>query len=377
MNFDQVLEHVSDGVVRLDRDWRVQHVNRRAELLFGKRRTEMVGQTWWELFPSLAGTPAEDEFRGAAAGEVARRFRVFYPARYAWHEVWAIPEEDGVTLVIRDVTDIARSRQSEAVRDAVREVIDQAPVAISLLRGPEHRVEVMNQLARQLLGGQDLEGRSARAALPELEGQGFFELLDQVYRTGKPYQAREVPVHYDRHGDGRMYDGCFDIVYQPIFDPDGTVSGVLSMSVEVSHIVEERKRTERRGAEIEAVLAQLLEGVIITDPGGRITFVNEVAERLHGVARLDVGPEEYTESYHLLTEDGAPYPPEELPLARAVRRGEVVTGARWRIRRPDGTEVAVTGEARPVFGQDGKMIAAVLTLRPAASASASPAAPVG
>jgi PAS domain-containing protein len=92
--------------------------------------------------------------------------------------------------VIRDVSDEARMQQTEAVRSAVREIFEQIPMAVSLLRGPEHQVEIMNAAARQLLGGRDMEGRSVRSALPELEGQGLFELLDQVYSTGKPFEGQ-------------------------------------------------------------------------------------------------------------------------------------------------------------------------------------------
>ena len=111
-----------------------------------------------------------------------------------------------------------------------------------------------------------------------------------------------------------------------------------------------------------AALAQLSEGVIVTDAAGRITFVNEAAARLHGVARLDVAPEGYTAAYQLLTVDGAPHPPLELPLARAVLRGETVEDARWRVRRPDGSEVAAVGSARPVRAADGTLLGAVLTV---------------
>jgi PAS domain S-box-containing protein len=126
---------------------------------------------------------------------------------------------------------------------------------------------------------------------------------------------------------------------------------------------------EQRGAEntpsslIEAAVSQLAEGVILADVEGRITFVNEAAARMHGVAHLDVPLEKYSETYHLLTEDGRPYPSAELPLARAVMRGETVMDERWRIRRPDGTEIHAVGSARPVTGSAGERLGAVLTLR--------------
>ncbi len=252
MKIEDALEHVSDGVVGLDADFRVVYANGRAELLLGKRRAELVGQGWWELFPYLAGSPAERELRGVAASRMARVFKVFHPPRYSWHEVRALPSGDGVLMVMRDITDVSRARQQENVREAVREVIDLAPVAISVTRGPDHRLEIMNQLSRQLLGGRDLEGQTARSALPELEGQGFFEILDSVYATGEPFQGSGVPVAYDPLGDGVMRQGYFDFTYQPLFDVGGKVNGVLSVSVEVTSLVRERARLEERAAADDA-----------------------------------------------------------------------------------------------------------------------------
>ena len=135
------------------------------------------------------------------------------------------------------------------------------------------------------------------------------------------------------------------------------------MAFDVTDIRETNARLAAAAAERDAILGQLAEGVIVTDPDGRIIFVNEAAIRHHGVAQLDVPPEDYAETYHLLTEAGEPYPTADLPLVRAVLNGESVTDARWRIRRPDGSEVVAVGNARPVTGADGQKIGAVLTLR--------------
>lgn len=240
MDCNQALEYVSDGVVGLDREWRIVYLNPRAELLFRKRREELLGQVWWELFPYMEDTPAATGLRQAAAGEMARRFQLFHPPLYAWHELRAAATSEGVVVVIRDVTDVTRQQQSEAVRAAVREVFDPAPIAISVLRGADHRVEIMNPMARQVLGGRDLEGRSVRAALPELEGQGLFELLDRVYETGEAYEGEEVPIRFDRRGNGEITEGIFNVSYRPLLDANGQVSGVLSISVEVTDLVGRR-----------------------------------------------------------------------------------------------------------------------------------------
>ncbi|MEA3064776.1 MAG: hypothetical protein QOJ27_1222 [Sphingomonadales bacterium] len=111
-----------------------------------------------------------------------------------------------------------------------------------------------------------------------------------------------------------------------------------------------------------SVLEQMPDGVIVADVEGRIVFVNEAAERLHGVRELGVAPDRYAEAYSLSTLAGDPFPAAELPLARAVR-GETVSEARWRIRRPDGQELVAIGNARPFYDAAGVQQGAILTLR--------------
>jgi PAS domain S-box-containing protein len=266
-------------------------------------------------------------------------------------------------LFSRDISERMRALRDEAVRSGIRHVLENVPVAITITRGKEHRIDMQNQMSLRLLNGRNVEGMLVKNALPEVEEHGFLALLDQVYATGKAFEGKEMPLCYDRDGSGNVHEGCFDVIYQPLYETDGQVSGIVHVAVEVTEQVQERQLLSRFAAERDATLRQLVEGVILTDAGGRISFVNDAARRLHGVAKLDVLPEHYTETYSLLTEEGDPYPPVELPLARAALRGDVVTQARWKIRRPDGTEILVEGNAQPIHDEQGCKIAAVLTLR--------------
>lgn len=358
-----ILDNVTDGVLVLDADWRIIEANRRAETLFRRPRADMVGRVVWEALPDVAGTRFESEVRAAREQALVRIVEHFYPSLYVWHKVRAAPSANGhIVLLFSDITEIARRQHGEAVREAVRSIVRQAPIAISIVRGPEHRFEVVNEMGLRLIGGREVEGRTMRDAFPELEGQGFFELLDQVYATGEPFEGHEMPAEFDSTGNGDMVKGSFNVIYQPLFEADGRVSGILSLSVDVTTLVSERAEMQRAAAEHRAILAQLLEGVIVTDAEGRIRFVNEAAERMHGTLRLDVAPDDYTREYHLLREDGSEYPPHELPLARAALNDEVVTNERWLVRRVDGTEARLEGSASPVFAE-GKKLGAVLTMR--------------
>lgn len=183
--------------------------------------------------------------------------------------------------------------------------------------------------------------------------------------AGKGDATRYEVEVFDRCGERMMWE----INSRLIRDASGTPAGLHAIGRDITERIRTQRlleaarvRAEADAAEQAAILGQLAEGVIITDAEGTITFVNDAATRLHGIAAL-VAPSDYSETYSLFREDGSPYPFEELPLARAVMRGETVTGARWRIRRPDGSEVLAIGNAQPVLGPDGKAIGAVLTVR--------------
>ncbi len=272
---------------------------------------------------------------------------------------------------------VLAEREVAAEKDRLRELFEQAPGIMCMLRGPDHVFELTNAAYRQLVGHRDLIGKSVREALPDVAGQGFYELLDQVYATGEPFVGRQLPVRLKREPSAAPVTRYVDFIYQPIRDASGQVTGIfvegsdvtetfeaheaLRAERDLSHVA--RVKAELLAAEQAAILAQLAEGVIVTDASGAITFVNEAAKRIHGVADLHVTPDEYASSYNLFTEGGQPYPPKELPLARAVLRSEVVTDARWTIRRPNGSRVVAVGSARPVHSPDGEKLGAVLTLR--------------
>ena len=123
-------------------------------------------------------------------------------------------------------------------------------------------------------------------------------------------------------------------------------------------------------AERDAILAHIADGVVVANPDGRIVYANPGAERLYGVplrqARLGHttgGAASAAGTYSLSAAGGEPLAAAALPLVRAVRHGETVPDARWRIRRPDDSEVVVQGSAAPVVLADGSRLGSVLVLR--------------
>ncbi|WP_437964150.1 ATP-binding protein [Sorangium sp. So ce260] len=137
-----------------------------------------------------------------------------------------------------------RRREAEGQRQYLNDLFMQAPGPIAILRGPEHVFEVVNPQYQQLVGERSLVGRPIRTALPELEGQPIWDLLDTVFRTGEPIVGTELPVRLDRRGDGATEEVFFNFVYQPMRDRDGAVEGIFVFAFDVTDQVSARRRVE-------------------------------------------------------------------------------------------------------------------------------------
>ena len=148
-------------------------------------------------------------------------------------------------------------------------------------------------------------------------------------------------------GQGVLEELYVDFVYQPLRDAAGAVFGIMAHAVETTTQVSARRDVEALAAERAAVLGQVADVVVTTDPNGRITFANAAARvdlrrapRRHG----DLGrTRSRSRCYDV---DGTPH-------ARAQRAARAGAARRARARRgvaraaaPTAREVLVHGERR-------------------------------
>ncbi len=159
---------------------------------------------------------------------------------------------------------------------------------ISLLRGPQHVYELANRLYMELVGQRDILGKPIRIARPELEGQGIFELLDQVYTTGKPFVGNEMPIELDPQQTGQREVRYFNFVYQPLRDETGEVDGILVHAVEVTEQVHRRQRIQESESRLQRLVNSNVIGVSFTHRNGAIVDANERFLSMLGYTRDDV-----------------------------------------------------------------------------------------
>jgi len=107
---------------------------------------------------------------------------------------------------------------------------------------------------------------------------------------------------------------------------------------------------------IQKILNSLAEGVIVADKDGKFLYFNEIAREILGIGNRDVSKEEWPSAYGCYYPDKiSPYPSEQLPLARAIRKEHVKNEVLYiqNPERPDGVFINVS--ATPLKDNNGNV----------------------
>jgi len=135
-----------------------------------------------------------------------------------------------------------------------RMLIDNAPVAIAVLRGDNHVVEMANKKIITYWGKKNnVLNKPLAIALPELEGQPFIEILSDVRKSGKPYINPELCAYLNFNGV--LQPRYYDMIYQPIQYHPGVTDSIFIVAVDITEHVTIRKNLEQSESTLRLAVA--------------------------------------------------------------------------------------------------------------------------
>jgi len=300
--FRALVEATTTSIVwTADRGGKVQEGSDRWEDFTGQTPAEYRGMGWLDaVHPDDRKRVRDEGHRAVRQGRVGEKtFRLRHRSQgYRYVAAYGVPlrTEDGeIVEWIGTLVDIHDRRKAEddrrqlvrelrAKRNRLRQVFEQAPAGILVTVGPEHRIEIANPLIQEFLGEPELVGKT----IGELTGGGsvdFADVRDQVYASGKAYVGDEVCVPL---GQGQQEsERYFNFVYQPLFDSEGAVEGILTVAVDVTDQVlarwevdDARAEAEAARDETESIVESISDAFYAVDEDWRFIYVNSEAERL-------------------------------------------------------------------------------------------------
>jgi PAS domain S-box-containing protein len=334
-----VTDNARVGLVIVNQDRRYIYANDAYAEILGLPSSAIIGERVQDVLPEIyeeqIGPRLARAFSGqrvtyelhkpAAAGDC------YYDVRYEPRKV-----DGAVALVVVVITDITERKKSELVSLRMAAIVEFSDDAI-IGKDLNSIISSWNRGAEKIFGysASEMVGSSIMRLIPDDRRDEENQILDKI-RCGESVEHFET---LRQTKDGRLID--VSVTASPIKDADGKPIGVSK----VARNITERKRAERRLAELaqelsnraaelassrkaleaqtvmfQLVLASMGEGLIAADLQGHFLIFNDAAHDLMGRGPEDLPTEQWTAYYKVFLPDGiTPYPPDGLPLVRAIR----------------------------------------------------------
>ncbi|HWG20044.1 MAG TPA: PAS domain-containing protein [Terracidiphilus sp.] len=317
-----VLDATTDGVLCVDRNWRMIYRNRRAQEML-QATGELTGRLFWETFPEAVfeGSPYIEHYYRAMERGVPGKFEAWYPEPFnKWFKVDAHPSEHGIVIFFRDITE--QKREAEALRESEAKLraIYSTSLEYTGLLTPDGVVLDCNRASLEFAHNrrEDVVGRHF-AETPWFTGTpGAPDLVRQAIAaagTGETFR-REIELH---RPDGETM--AFDFSLTPLRDETGKIAFLVP---------EGRDITEVKRAESALLKSEKLAAV------GRLasSIAHEINNPLESVMNL------IFLARHANSEDARNY----LELAdQEIRRVSIIANQTLRFHKQASSPQAATG----------------------------------
>jgi PAS domain S-box-containing protein len=176
--------------------------------------------------------------------------------------------------------------------------------------------------------------------------------VKKVFREGKIVGLADHTIL--RSKSGKEFD--IEDSAAPILTDSGEGFGVVLVFRDITDKKLAEEETKRQKELLQLILASIADGVVVADAHGKFLFFNAAAEQIVGIGAVDAPLDQWSDRYGSYLPDAVTlYPPNELPLVRAMR-GETFDAVELFIRNanvPDGRLLSIAGG--PLRGEDGAL----------------------
>ena len=356
-----ILTSIRDGFFTLDNEWKFTYFNDAAEVILNLKAGDVLGRHFLDIFPTAKGTIFEERYRWVIENHKTTAFEAYFETiPYAnWYDVRVYPRNNGISIYFQVITE---RKQAEATIQAQAHLLDQMHDAI-LVWNREGRIVQWYQGAERLYGWSNAEaiGQMALKLLKIDSTVPWTAVESSLQRNGR--WSGEI-THVTKDGRQIIVESQMTLVYSADdqqlvleINRDVTERKWVEQIVAQSHaeVLEQRRR-------LKTVLSALPVGVVIADREGRLLEANEEATRIWGGVPIVSSIPEYREYHGWRTDSGEELTPEQWPLTRAIRDGEIVEGEVIEIERFDGQRRVVLHAAAPIRDEQSTITGGVVAI---------------
>jgi PAS domain S-box-containing protein len=257
-----VLDHLPDGLIFIDRAWRITYANIQGRRISRLRPEDLNGKTHWELYPATVGTEQERKYRRVMDERVEEELEFFYAPFQIWVKLRAMPIASGIAVYYQDTTALRTAlHASETLAQQLQQVFDVTTDAIASL-DRDWRYTFVNRRAKELLGVSD-----------EVVGETLWHRFPNAVYKDSPYvknyyktMNERVPTSFEAFYPEPL-NKWLRLEVQP--SEEGIVvffRDITQRKLDEQTLRAEKAESERQRAELEAIYDTAPVGLILIEP---------------------------------------------------------------------------------------------------------------
>ena len=247
-------------------------------------------------------------------------------------------------------------------------VLDQKQQALELLRARGVDAEILEKIRRisEESGNPETfaalkEGRSVWAE-SEADYAKIYPALSKTKVAGRRAKAFwSVPLVAEGRSLGLLGVGFYES-RQFSQDERAFVDTLAHQCAQALLRASRTEAEEKTRGWLSTTLRSIGDAVIATDNGGKVTFLNPIAERLTGWSEAEAIGQPLDAVFHIISERTRAVV--ESPVTKVLREGKVVGLANHTVLLPKtGPEIPIDDSGAPIRNEQGEMVGVVLVFR--------------
>lgn len=287
-------------------------------------------------------------------------------------------QAERVTGIIQDITETKLANELLAASERrFSDMIYSSPSLISILKGEEFIIDIANDAILETWGkGKDIIGKPFLAVLPEIIDQGFDKILREVYQTGIPFKAHEMPVTLTRNGVPEL--SYYNFIYQVQKDLNGKIDSLTIIATDVTQQTVLNKKihdSERQIKEtkelLELTFSNVPAAIFLYGKNKELLLANERAAHLLNYETVEtlLAKKDYTAIINAATniffiqnEAEESFATKDLPTTIALESTTPTEHTFSMQHKMNGAKKWLINKSSPILDADGNVLMVLTTI---------------
>ena len=215
-----LVDHLPDGILLVDREWRIAYANPEAMRLSRLSPADLNARTHWEIFPETVGTEVEKTYRQVMKTQRRANIEYYYEPFEVWVDIVVLPSPVGIALHYRDITERKRAEELRLeAADRLAQVMEVTTDGVIVL-DRNWNFSYLNRKAGEMLAiKSNLLRKNLFEEFPGTRNTIYERKYRETMESGVPTEFEAfypAPLDAYFHVQARPYDGGIVIFFRDV-----------------------------------------------------------------------------------------------------------------------------------------------------------------